>query len=675
VEVEGLRKHFPIHKGLFGRHVGDVKAVDDVSFVVYPKETLGLVGESGCGKTTVGRTLLRLLEPTAGSASFDGVDLFGLGRAELRAMRRQMQIIFQDPYSSLNPRMTVGSIIGDALELHGMAKGDERFDRARDLLERVGLQGSYVDRYPHEFSGGQRQRIGIARAVALRPRFIVCDEAVSALDVSVQAQILNLMKELQEELELSYLFIAHDLSVVRHIADRVAVMYLGRIVETSVCGDLYEAPLHPYTQALLSAIPQPDPSRKTERVILEGDVPNPISPPPGCHFHTRCPLAFDRCGSEVPVMRSVRDGHQVRCHLYEDVPYPAEPIPIGGERPHESTPAPAEESDEVGDWDGSLEFDIFDGIDEEDQKPVGIPEVLRDRAGMELGPFGEIVDPEDTFLRTAEIPSLDAIVAGDAPSVADVRAPRLTDPGQPIDGDEDEEAATQVDMAPLEEELTDPEITPEDLGADLDDSTTADLEPVSELGIDTLDPPEEAEPGPTDIAPRDPSASLAAVEAEAAPDPALVDTVEAPSPVEPDAEPTEPDRAPPTPASRDDETPGTEEPTIQAGPPPEEPTIPAGPPPEEPTIQAGPPPEEPTIPAGPPPKVPAEETGAIPPIHDEDGVPDDVSLHGDAFAPLELALGGEEDEDDDQTLDLPTIFPEPTGEEPPPVIVDDDEED
>ena len=638
LEVEGLRKHFPIHKGLFGRHVGDVKAVDDVSFVVYPKETLGLVGESGCGKTTVGRTLLRLLEPTAGAARFDGVELFDLGRAELRAMRRQMQIIFQDPYASLNPRMTVGSIIGDALELHGLAKGDERFDRARELLERVGLQGSYVDRYPHEFSGGQRQRIGIARAVALRPKFIVCDEAVSALDVSVQAQILNLMKELQEEFDLSYLFIAHDLSVVRHIADRVAVMYLGRIVETSVCGDLYEAPLHPYTQALLSAIPQPDPSRKTERVILEGDVPNPISPPPGCHFHTRCPLAYDRCSTEVPRMLEARDGHQVRCHLYEDADHPAEPILIGGPRPHPVPAAPAAESEEVEEWDSSLEFDMFDGIEEE-QAPVGIPEVLRDRAGMQLGPFGEVMDPEDTFLKTAEIPSLDAIVAGTAASVADVKAPLLTDPAQ--DGQEDEEAATQVDMEPLDEELTDPEITP-------DDGLTADLEPLAELGIDTLDPPDD-EPGPTDIAPRDP---------------ALVDTVEAPAPLSDAGDP----------AIDEDtlEAPPPEEPTIQAAPPVEEPTIQAAPPAEEPTIQAAPPVEEPTIQSAPPP--PAERTGAIPPIHDEEGIADDVSLHGDAFAPLELELGGEEDDSD--TLELPTVLPEPTGEAPPPIVdIDDDEDD
>ena len=617
VEVEGLRKHFPIHKGLFGRHVGDVKAVDDVSFSIYPKETLGLVGESGCGKTTVGRTLLRLLEPTAGKALFDGVDLFGLAREELRAMRRHMQIIFQDPYSSLNPRMTVGSIIGDALELHGMARGAARFDRAGELLERVGLQASYVDRYPHEFSGGQRQRIGIARAVALKPKFIVCDEAVSALDVSVQAQILNLMMDLQQELDLSYLFIAHDLSVVRHIASRVAVMYLGRIVETSVCDDLYEAPLHPYTQALLSAIPQPDPSRRTERVILQGEVPNPISPPSGCHFHPRCPLAFDACRDTVPEMLEARDGHRVRCHLYADVDYPAEPIPIGEPTPRPAGRPAAADGDDVQEWDGSLDFDMFDGLEEE-QKPVGIPEVLRDRAGMRLGPFGEIVDPEDTFLKTAEIPSLDAIVAGTAPSVSDVRAPLLVDRE---DETEDEEVATQLELETLD-------------GQSGEIPTDSAPSPVGEEGLDTLDPPLE-EPGPTDIAPRDPERAI---------------TVESPAPL-----------------LRDE----PEEPTIPSGLPPEEPTIPAGVLPEDPTIRAGAPSEEPTITAGPPPMTPgvaAEKTGAMPPIYDEDGIPDDVSLHGDAFAPLELSLG--DDDDDDDTLELPTVFPEPTGEAPP--VVDEE---
>jgi len=414
LEIRGLKKHFPIHKGLFGRQVGSVKAVDDVSFDLYPRETLGVVGESGCGKTTVGRTILRLLEPTAGSATFEGKNIFTMGRAELRAARRHMQIIFQDPYSALNPRMTVGALIGDALELHGIAKGDARIDRARELLERVGLQASYVNRYPHEFSGGQRQRIGIARAVALNPKFIVCDEAVSALDVSVQAQVLNLLRDLQDEYELSYIFIAHDLAVVRHIADRIAVMYLGRVVEMSTCDDLFENPLHPYTQALLSAIPVPKPGRTKNRVILVGDVPNPINPPPGCHFHTRCPLVFDRCRVESPEIRTARDGHRVACHLYENVDWPATPFSILRDSPVPShSPAVAAGSENVvTDDETSVETmdELFDGgAVEGDPRPVGIPEVLKDVAGMQLGPFGELVDPDDVFTRTSEVPLLERV--------------------------------------------------------------------------------------------------------------------------------------------------------------------------------------------------------------------------------------------------------------------------
>ena len=408
LQVRGLKKYFPIHKGFFGRHVGDVKAVDGVDLDIYPRETLGVVGESGCGKTTVGRTILRLIEPTAGTAVFDDQDVFALERNELRALRRNMQIIFQDPYSSLNPRMTVGAIIGDALELHGLAHGDQRFDMAKDLLERVGLQGSYINRYPHEFSGGQRQRIGIARAVALKPRFIVCDESVSALDVSVQAQILNLLMDLQRDLSLSYMFIAHDLSVVKHISDRVAVMYLGRVVELSVCDDLYESPLHPYTQALLSAIPHPSPSHRQGRVILQGDVPNPIAPPPGCHFHTRCPLVYERCRHEAPILSTARDGHKVACHLYEGADYPAEPIPITSAstaRPEPAPEAPAARPEPQAD-ESSDGFDMFEGSTDGD-KPVGIPEVLKGRLGMSLGPFGEIIDPEDSFISTSEIPTID----------------------------------------------------------------------------------------------------------------------------------------------------------------------------------------------------------------------------------------------------------------------------
>ncbi len=318
LEVRGLKKYFPISQGiLFQRKVADVKAVDGLDFNILRGETLGLVGESGCGKSTTGRTILQLYRPTAGEVFFDGKDLTQLKGEELRKMRRNMQMIFQDPYASLNPRMTVGDIIGEPLEVHNIAKGKEKKERVQELLQIVGLNPYFVNRYPHEFSGGQRQRIGVARALAVQPDFIVCDEPISALDVSIQAQIINLLEELQSKFNLTYLFIAHDLSVVRHISDRVAVMYLGKIVELTDRDSLYKNPLHPYTKALLSAVPIPDPSveEKRERIILVGDVPSPVNPPQGCRFHTRCPLAIDICKRVDPEFRDIGNSHSVACHV------------------------------------------------------------------------------------------------------------------------------------------------------------------------------------------------------------------------------------------------------------------------------------------------------------------------------------------------------------------------
>lgn len=315
LRVEDLVEHFPIYRGVIQRQVGAVHAVDGVSFTINRGETLGLVGESGCGKSTTGRTILQLYKPTSGHVYFNDIDLTTLKPEEMRKMRRNMQMIFQDPYASLNPRMTIRDIIGEGLVVHNAAKGAEIDERVKELLDLVRLNPAFASRYPHEFSGGQRQRVGIARALALQPSLIICDEPISALDVSIQAQVVNLLEELQEKFNLSYLFIAHDLSMVRHISNRVAVMYLGVIVETAERDELYEHPLHPYTQALLSAVPVPDPTRNVKRIVLEGDVPSPVNPPSGCRFRTRCPLAEAICAEKRPEFREISTGHWVACHM------------------------------------------------------------------------------------------------------------------------------------------------------------------------------------------------------------------------------------------------------------------------------------------------------------------------------------------------------------------------
>jgi oligopeptide transport system ATP-binding protein len=316
LEIRNLKKHFPVGEGLFSRNKGAVKAVDGVNLAVNEGETLGLVGESGCGKSTLGRTILRLIEPTGGEVFFQGKNLLAMSQRELRDMRREMQIIFQDPYASLNPRMRVGDIVGEGLEIHKLAKGKAKRERVMELLHQVGLREDHYGRYPHEFSGGQRQRIGIARALAVSPKFIVCDEPVSSLDVSIQAQIINLLQELQEKLRLTYLFISHDLRVVEHISHRVAIMYLGKVVEIANSETIYRDAKHPYTRALLSAVPMPDTERKKERVVLEGDVPSPVNPPSGCTFHPRCAYREALCSQTEPPLDFDADRHGVACHVF-----------------------------------------------------------------------------------------------------------------------------------------------------------------------------------------------------------------------------------------------------------------------------------------------------------------------------------------------------------------------
>ena len=316
LEVQGLKKYFPIRGGILRRVVGHVKAVDDVSFSVKKGETFGLVGESGCGKSTTGRTILRLLEPTEGKVLFDGVDVASLSTRQMQKTRRDLQMVFQDPFASLNPQMTVGELIEEPMKVHNLYSPEERKKKVIELMETVGLDPVYQQRYPHEFSGGQRQRIGIARALSLKPKLIIADEPVSALDVSIHSQVLNLLQDLQKEFGLTYIFIAHDLSVVKHISDRVGVMYLGRMVEIAPKNELYNNPAHPYTEALLSAVPIPNPRLKRERIVLQGDVPSPANPPSGCAFHPRCPKAFDRCKVERPQLQDMGNGHYVACHLF-----------------------------------------------------------------------------------------------------------------------------------------------------------------------------------------------------------------------------------------------------------------------------------------------------------------------------------------------------------------------
>ena len=458
LEIRDLKKHFPVKKGILNRVVGSVKAVDGLSFDVYPNETVGLVGESGCGKTTAGRSILRLIEPSDGAIYYKGTNIVDAAPAEMRSMRRHLQIIFQDPYSSLNPRMTIEEIIGEAIKFHGIETGDEAIRKmVQGLLERVGLQPSYVTRYPHEFSGGQRQRIGIARALALNPDFIVCDEAVSALDVSVQAQVINLLLDLQEEFNLSYLFIAHDLSVVQHISDRIAVMYLGQIMELAECDALFSNPLHPYTQALLSAIPQPNPRRKIDRVILEGDVPSPMNPPAGCRFHTRCPACYGPCSDVAPKTIEVAPGRQVKCHLYDPEYAPKDPAV----------------------WSRMPRLPLTDGSA---KLPPGVAEVIRqivpgsavaqaaeEESAADLFPDAQPVDmsePSQLGDETSDIGDSEDFNVLDADSSVDdnsepvsdsEEAPSAAEDSESTDGDDGSDQKAEEESSQVEEETSDEE--------------------------------------------------------------------------------------------------------------------------------------------------------------------------------------------------------------------------
>ncbi|WSM02808.1 dipeptide ABC transporter ATP-binding protein [Streptomyces sp. NBC_01718] len=431
LKVEGLVKHFPIRKGLFGRQSAAVKAVDGIDFEVYPGETLGVVGESGCGKSTMGRLITRLLEPTGGKVEFEGRDITHLSMGQMRPMRRDVQMIFQDPYSSLNPRHTIGTIVSAPFRLQGVEPEGGLKNHVQELLKLVGLSPEHYNRYPHEFSGGQRQRIGIARALALRPKLVVADEPVSALDVSIQAQVVNLLDDLQDELGLTYVIIAHDLSVIRHVSDRIAVMYLGKIVELTDRKSLYEAPMHPYTKALMSAVPVPDPRRrgvKSERILLKGDVPSPISPPSGCRFHTRCWKATQICKTQEPPLIALKTGHQVACHHPENAP---------DQVPGEKVLAAAREAVEVVSVTKAVPAEVAESS--EDIAPTEVAEAAQVTGSSEAGEVAESADAAEAG-EPAEASASDDTNDGDdtaAPSSDDTAAPSSDDAATPSGTSED----------------------------------------------------------------------------------------------------------------------------------------------------------------------------------------------------------------------------------------------